>query len=243
MKHYKIIVAYDGTHYAGWQIQPNALSIVQALQDSFFGLFNRKIKLLGASRTDAGVHAQGQVAAFSTDIQISSQRLLSVWNRCLPQDILIRHLEMCEPHFNPRFQVKQKIYHYNFFIERPHPFHARYGTYYPYSLDLEKFRKCLALFVGTHDFRSFCTGDYSNTIRTIDSITMQFDEICKAYKIKIYGKSFLRYMIRRIIGASFKIASSDLPLEYIQHVFHQKNPMQSLPTAPAQGLILTSITY
>ena len=243
MKPYKITVAYDGTDYAGWQLQKNVKSVVGMLQKVFFECFSKEIKLLGASRTDAGVHANGQVARFYTDFELNSEKMLEVWNNHLPNDILIKSLEICADDFNPRYQVNQKTYHYNIFLNRPSPLYARFGLYWPYKFDKDKFQECLQIFVGTHDFRSFCTGECDNTIRTIDEICIQFDERMNAYRVEIRGGSFLRYMIRRIIGACLKVSSTDIQIGRLKEIITSKNPHHSLPKAPASGLILDMVDY
>lgn len=243
MKPYKITVAYDGTDYAGWQVQKNVTSVAGVLQKVFFECFGKHIKLLGASRTDAGVHANAQVARFYTDFQLESEKMLQVWNDHMPNDILIKNLEICADDFNPRYHVKQKVYHYHIFLNRPNPLYARFGLYWPYAFDKDKFHMCLQQFVGTHDFRSFCTGENDKTIRTIDEISIQFDERMNAYRVEIRGRSFLHYMIRRIIGACLKVSSTDQQVNYLKMALESKNPHQNLPTAPARGLILDFVEY
>jgi tRNA pseudouridine38-40 synthase len=246
MKTYKIVVAYDGTGYHGWQIQVGQHPTVCAvLQNTFKIVFGKEITIAGASRTDAGVHALGQTAAFSTDLRIEPKEMLEAWQRKLPESIVIRSLERVKAGWNPRARVKQKIYQYHFFTERPLPFIARYGWYYWRPLDLKKLKKALKMFKGTHDFRSFCTGDdFENTVRTIDAITLEYVAHYKAYRITVKGAGFLRYMIRRIVGACLTVASHDkLTVDYLKTVLAQKNPEQTLLTAPAQGLLLYKIHY
>lgn len=245
MNKYKIIVSYDGTDYLGWQAQAQGKTVTNVLQDTFKRVFNQEIHIAGASRTDAGVHALGQVAAFNTDLAIDAQDLLNAWQNALPESILIKEIAHVPSEWNPRHNVKQKTYIYHFFQERPLPFTARYGWYYRYPVDIEKLKKCLAIFVGTHDFRSFCTGDdMDSTVRTIDEVSVEFIKELNAYRIRIQGPGFLRYMIRRIVGACLEVASRDtMSPDDLKRVLEQKNPLQTLPTAPAQGLCLLNIEY
>ncbi len=245
MQIYKIIVAYDGTDFAGWQVQPNQKAIANIIQNRFYDLFNQKICLVGASRTDSGVHAMGQVATFTTGIELEPHRLQHVLNNSLPPSIVITQLEVASPDFHPRFDVIQKTYWYHFFTERPLPFVQCFGHLHSYQLDFSKLEAALSIFQGTHDFRSFCTGHEQNsTIRTIDSITLDFNEQLQAHRIIFKGKGFLRYMIRRIVGASLHCASySDYSIETLQKILKQKDPHQQLPTAPAKGLMLYQIEY
>jgi tRNA pseudouridine38-40 synthase len=243
-RYYKITVAYDGTAYEGWQIQPNGRSIANVMQDSFFRAFKSSIKLIGASRTDAGVHALGQVASFSTDVSVSPECLLTIWHNSLPGDIEITSLEQTTSLYNPRECVVQKIYWYHLFTDRPSPFISRYGYFLKFSIDLDVLAEALTIFVGTHDFRSFCTGfEHESTIRTIDAITLDYNEAWQAHRISIYGKSFLRYMIRRIIGASLQVAMGQKPLELLHKALENPNPEQVLFNAPPHGLLLYSIHY
>ncbi len=245
-KKYKIIVAYDGTAYHGWQVQKELPTVAGTLQHTFADVFNQEISLLGASRTDAGVHALGQVAIFSSDLIIKPQDMLNAWSNRLSPDIVIRSLELVPVDFNPHAQVHYKTYWYHFCLTRPLPFVQRYCWFYHYLLDLEKLRECLQVFVGTHDFRSFCSGDEmgDDTVRTIDEITVSYLAQFGAYRIQVRGERFLHHMIRRIVGASLDVAARTmLSSEYLQDVLAEKNPEQNLTNAPGHGLMLGEIVY
>lgn len=245
MKKYKIIIAYDGTEYYGWQVQTSHITIVGVLQQTFKDVFGKDIIIAGASRTDAGVHALGQTAVFTTDLNLCAESIKNAWQNILPESILLRSIAEVPLEWSPRHNVLQKTYYYHFFQERPLPMSARYGYYYRYPVNEKKLKQALAIFVGTHDFRSFCTGDdYENTVRTIDAVAVEFISDVKGYRITIKGPGFLRYMIRRIVGACLEVASRDtLSLEDLKAALDAKNPLQLLPTAPAQGLMLYKITY
>lgn len=246
MKKYKMIVAYDGTEYAGWQQQKEKLAVANVLQNTFATVFNREITIFGASRTDAGVHALGQVATFQTDLSIDTNKMLQAWNNLLPQSIMIRSLEVASDTFHLHAHVIYKTYWYHFFLERPLPFVSRYGWHFRYEVDIQKLQKCLNLILGTHDFRSFSTGDDrgTDTIRTIESATVEYLHRFKAYRIEIVGPKFLKYMIRRISGACIEVASRpDLSVDEIKRVLEAKNPEHLLPNAPAKGLMLYKIKY
>ncbi len=245
VKCYKIVVAYDGTDFAGWQVQLNQKAVANVIQNRFNDLFNEVIRLIGASRTDSGVHAMGQVAILTTSLHLKPEHLKNVLNNSLPPSIVITHLEVASPDFHPRFDVTQKTYWYHFFTERPLPFVQRYGHFHPYKFDFSKLEAALSIFKGTHDFRSFCTGnEYNSTIRTIDDITLDFNEQLQAHRIIFKGKGFMRYMIRRIVGASLHCASyENYSIEMLKAILEQKDPHQQLPTAPAKGLMLYQIEY
>lgn len=244
MKTYKIVVAYDGTKYFGWQYQPEEITVASVLQDYFKRLFKQEIKILASSRTDAGVHALGQVARFSANIAITPHKMMWAWNNALPDDIIIRDLQEVDSSFHPLYNVIQKTYYYHFFLKKPLPFAAPYGWYYTKKIDLEKLRECLQLFVGTHDFRSYSCDEKENTVRTVDSIELNYVRRYGCYQIVVRGKGFLRHMIRRIVGASFLIASSKNRLSgELREALENVNARQTLFTAPSCGLLLRKIKY
>lgn len=246
MQKYQIIVSYDGTDYYGWQLQTKLPSITSQLQHSFFQIFGSPIKITGASRTDAGVHAHGQVAMFQTDLVIDPKNMLRAWNNRLPSDIVIRSITVTDPHFHPFYNVEFKTYHYHIFLERPTPYVQRFGTYCELKVDVSVLQQALSIFLGTHDFSSFCAADTESPskVRTIDSITLEYVPEWRAYRIIFTGQSFLRHMIRRIVGAAIKVATSDtMTVEYIQEILNAKNPNNPLPTAPAKGLTLHEVVY
>lgn len=246
MQKYQIIVSYDGTDYNGWQFQQRLPSITHTLQQTFYHIFNSPIKITGASRTDAGVHAHGQVAMFQTDLIAQPEQMLRAWNNRLSPDIVIRSLTAVANDFHPFYNVARKTYHYHFFVEQPSPFIQRFGAYYQRKIDIHLLQKVLALFVGTHDFNAFCSADSESPskVRTIDSIAVEYMPEWRAYRIIFTGSSFLHHMIRRIVGAAIKVATSDtMTVNYIQEILHSKNPNNPLPTAPAKGLMLYEVVY
>ena len=246
VNYYKITVAYDGTDYCGWQLQPDEPTIVQALQNTFHKVFACDVVIVGASRTDAGVHALGQVAVCRTQLDIDAQQLLWAWNNRLPQDIAICSCERVDERFHPQRNVAQKTYRYYFCCDRPLPMTSRYRWYVRKKPNMAKLNDCLRVFIGKHDFRSFCTGTDmgEDTVRTIDAIKLYKDGSERAYCIEVKGPAFMRYMVRRIVGASITVAAKPhLQVDYIREILQAKNPLHTLPTAPAQGLVLLSIVY
>jgi tRNA pseudouridine38-40 synthase len=252
---YSITVSYDGTDYYGWQIQPDRLTVNQVLVDAFKSVFNRAIKITGASRTDAGVHALGQVASFETDLILDPATLKRAWNGALPPSVFIRSVRLSESLFNPRFNVEQKTYYYHFSSKRLLPIAARYCMHVRMAINYEKLNKALAVFVGTHDFRSFCTAEeqgsqeqgsqeQGSTVRRIDSITLSYLSQFRCYRITVKGPGFLKYMLRRIIGACIEVATlPDLSPEDLVQALAEKNPHQQFTKAPAHGLMLAAIRY
>lgn len=242
---YRIRVAYDGTVYQGWQRQPDVITVVSVLEKKFKDVFGQTINILGASRTDAGVHACGQVASFKAIGEIPPHKIKHAWNNVLPDDIVILDVSLVPLDFSPMHDVQSKTYLYHFFTVRPFPFMGRYGWYMHRPVDLEKLKATLAIFVGTHDFRSFCTGhDMPDTIRTIHSIDLEYVSSMHGYRIIFKGPGFLRYMIRRIVGACITVASKDeLTPQHAFEVLRACNPEHNLCNAPAKGLVLYAIKY
>lgn len=242
---YQLIVAYDGTDYAGWQSQGNGKSVAEKLMATFVDVFKAPLTLRGVSRTDAGVHAQGQVVLIKTAVAIDPAKLAFAWNNVLPSSIVIISARQVLPDFRLQANIFEKTYHYHFFTQQPLPFEARYGWYVQKTVDLVKLGQALQLFVGTHDFRSYCTGDdWPDTVRTINSIKLDYLPDKQAYRIIVKGPRFLRYMIRRIVGACMQVATNrHLNIEMLTKVMLEKNPQQTLLNAPPRGLVLFDVTY
>lgn len=244
--YYRLVISYDGTAYAGWQSQRDALAVANILEKRFLHVFKKNVRLVGASRTDAGVHALYQVARIKTDLFIDPAIMMRAWNNKLPSDIIIRAIDQVDESFHPQRNVLGKTYWYHFFPERPLPFLARYGySINKAPLEQEKLEHVLKIFVGKHDFRSFCTGnDHLSTTRSIDEITLHFFKRFNMYRIEVQGAGFLRYMIRRIVGASvYAACHKGISCEFIQTILEAKNPHHTLPNAPAHGLVLAHINY
>lgn len=244
---YRFIVSYDGTDICGWQYQTNgSSSVVGTLKAAFERTFGHEAHILGASRTDAGVHAHGQVARFYSPLDISPEQFARVWNNALPESIRIRHITRVPDSFDPRHDVVQKEYWYHLFNEIPPVYAHRYGWQVVPALDMNMVESALSVFVGTHDFSSFCTEREAGKtpIRTIDHISVSWhDDFC-GYRVVVKGRSFVRHMIRRIIGACVTVAlRDDISIDYLSRVLAQKDPNQSFINAPAHGLTLHSITY
>jgi tRNA pseudouridine38-40 synthase len=247
---YKLIISYDGTDYGGWQRQKERSdSVVCAMQHAYQKVFNAPVFLLGASRTDVGVHAIGQVALGKMTLSVAPEKILYAWNNALPDTIRICSLERVEESFHPYRAHTIKTYWYHFFIKQPTPFASRYGWHITAPVDMEKLRQCLNIFIGTHNFSSFCTGAKKSTlntnhIRTIFDITLEYMVYLDCYRIAIKGNGFLRHMIRRIVGASLSAATNkEISMDYVKKVFEKKDANNPLITAPARGLVLYTIEY
>lgn len=243
---YKMIVAYDGTDFYGSQAQKELPSVCGLLEKTFTSLFKHPVRMRGISRTDAGVHALGQVVSVRTSLSIAAESLQFAMNNVLPNSVVIRSVQKIDADKSLFDGIEKKIYYYHFFLDRPLPNVARYGWYYQYSVDIEKLRSCLSQFCGTHDFTSFRNSDdpRTDTIRTIESIRLTYLKSYKIYRITVVGQSFMRHMIRRIVGACIEVASRPtVPVTVLREALAEKNSRQQLPTAPAHGLVLRKIIY
>lgn len=247
MRKYKIVVAYDGTDFHGWQVQPTDMTVASMLEKTFFRVFQEKISVVGASRTDAGVHALGQTAHFFTKIAVDPNVIIAAWNDALPRTIVIRSIGLVPDNFHACFDVVQKTYYYHLFLSRPLPFVARFGWYYRFIryVDMDKFKMGLQIFVGEHDFTAFCRlEEGKNPIRTIDSISTEYLRQWNMLRVVIKGQGFLRYQIRRIIGYTLDVARRpELSVHYLEDVLKSKNPQQTLLQADGMGLCLRKIIY
>lgn len=243
---YKVILEYDGSLYFGFQDQKDVVSVCGELKKGFLHAFKTDCSIAGASRTDAGVHAKGQVLRVSTQLNIKPGLIKELWNRVLPGDIRILQVEACDIDFHPQHNVLEKTYIYKVFINSKPPISIqRFGYFYEYQIEMEKLEECLKIFVGTHDFRSFCTGDdMESTVRTINSIEINTIEKDSEFDIVFKGESFLRYMIRRIVGASLETASKKkAKIEDLKKALESKNAAQCFWTAQGKGLTLYEIKY
>lgn len=247
MNRYKMILAYDGSDFHGWQQQPDGSSVADCLQNNFARVFGHQAQIIGASRTDTGVHALGQVVLIKTELALPPEKLHSALNKSLPSSLRVRTLSTCDEQFHPCFGVAQKTYWYFLFTQRPLPFLARYGWHYHLidSIDTAKFNNALQLYRGTHDFGSFCKQETDrSTIRQINAVTLHQFKRWGVLGIEIRGKSFLHFQIRRMIGYALDVACrKNLSVDYIERLLDNPNPEQTLLKAGASGLLLRRIVY
>ncbi|MCM1245619.1 MAG: tRNA pseudouridine(38-40) synthase TruA [Roseburia sp.] len=240
----KLIVAYDGTNYHGWQSQKNALSVEEVLTKALRELTGEQIELAGASRTDTGVHARGNVAVFDTDTRIPPEKIAIAVNQRLPQDIRVMHSEQTADAFHPRYHASRKTYEYsitNAKIQLPTKRLYSYFVYLP--LDVGKMEKAAALFLGEHDFAGFCSAgsQVKTTVRTIYDIAVcQNDE---DIKIQITGNGFLYNMVRIITGTLIEVGMGRRDYDTVQQAILQADRALAGATAPAHGLTLMKIDY
>lgn len=244
MKRVGIVVAYDGTNYSGWQIQPNGVTIQGVLNETLSRLLGEEIEVMGASRTDAGVHALGNVAVFDTNARMPAGKISFALNQFLPEDIRIQLSEEVEPDFHPRYCDSEKTYEYRILNRTfPVPTERLYSYFYHYHLDVEKMREATSYLIGQHDFASFCGSgaQVKSTIRTITSMSVDRDG--DIITIRISGTGFLYNMVRIIAGTLIEIGNGQYPPEKMQEILDACDREAAGPTAPAKGLTLIGIRY
>ena len=242
-KRVKMVVAYDGTNYCGWQKQPNGICIEEVLNRELSKLLNEPIEVIGASRTDSGVHARGNIAVFDTHARMPADKICIALNQRLPKDIVIQ--ESCEvaPDYHPRKRNTRKTYEYRILNRRvPLPDQRLNSYFYYYALDVDKMREAAQYLVGEHDFKSFCSirTQVEDTVRRIYSITIKKNEDDRI-DIRISGNGFLYNMVRIIVGSLVKVGCGFWKPEQIKEVLEARDRSKAGPKAPAEGLTLISI--
>lgn len=245
MKRVKLTVAYDGTNYCGWQVQPNGLAVQQVLNQCLSELLGEKIATIGASRTDAGVHALGNVAVFDTACRMPAEKISYALNTRLPADIRIQDSVEVPSDFHPRFQQTIKTYEYKIYNRRfPDPTKRLYTYFYYYPLDVELMRQGAAYLVGEHDFKSFSTykPEVESTVRTIYALDIRKSED-DVITIRIQGNGFLYNMVRIIAGTLIRVGGGYYPPEHVKTILDAKNRELAGETARPEGLTLVDIQY
>lgn len=244
MKRVKLIVAYDGTDYCGWQIQPNGITIEGELNRHLSELLHEPIKVIGASRTDAGVHSLGNVAVFDTLARMPADKISYAMNTRLPANI--RVVDSCEvaADFHPRFCHTEKTYEYKILNRRfPDPTKRLYSFFYYTPLDIDKMKQAAGYLVGEHDFAGFCTRkpEVTNTVRTIYSLELKKED--DLITIRIRGNGFLYNMIRIIAGTLIRVGNGSYQPEYMLEILKAKDRQMAGETARPEGLTLVKIEY
>ncbi|MDO4262293.1 MAG: tRNA pseudouridine(38-40) synthase TruA [Eubacteriales bacterium] len=244
MKRIKLVVAYDGTNYRGWQIQKNGETIESALNRAIGELTGEEVHVQGSSRTDSGVHAMGNVAVFDTESRMAAEKFSYALNQRLPEDIRIQHSCEVSADFHPRYQKTIKTYEYRILNrEFPLPVH-RFHTYFTYRpLDVERMRRAAGYLVGEHDFQSFCAAgaQVKTTVRTIYELTVAQER--DLIVIRVTGSGFLYNMVRIIAGTLMKIGGGEWEPSYMEDILAARDRRAAGPTAPAKGLTLMEIRF
>lgn len=244
MKRVKLVVAYDGTNYSGWQLQKNAVTIEQKLNEALFDLLGENIQVIGASRTDAGVHSLGNVCVFDTNTRMPPEKICYALNTRLPEDIVVQSSQEVEKEFHPRAGKSQKTYEYRILNTAFRDPTRRLNTYfYRYELDVKAMGQAAAFLVGEHDFKSFCSvhTQAETTIRTIYACTVKKEE--DIIRIRVTGNGFLYNMVRIIAGTLIEVGAGKRKPEDILEMLKRADRSTAGATAPAHGLTMIGIHY
>lgn len=245
MRRMKLTVAYDGTDYCGWQVQPNGITVEEVLNREIGGLTGEEIRVIGASRTDSGVHALGNVAVFDTESRIPPERFSYALNQRMPEDIVIVKSEEVPLDWHPRYQeVITKTYEYHIYNGTvPNPLKRRTAAFVSFPLDVERMREGADFLMGEHDFASFCNvrTNTSDTVRTIYRI--QIDREKDEIVLRITGNGFLYNMVRIIAGTLICVGRGFYEPEKVREILEAGKRTEAGVTAPPQGLVLTKIQY
>ncbi|MDY2627460.1 MAG: tRNA pseudouridine(38-40) synthase TruA [Lachnospiraceae bacterium] len=248
-KNYKMIISYDGTRYYGWEHQPDRDTIQGKLETVIFRMCDEKIKmedikLIGAGRTDAGVHARGMVANIVLDVNMTPEEIRDYMNRYLPDDIAVNEVREASPRFHARYNAVGKTYRYTCFAGPVKTiFDRRYITRLDFMPDVERMRKAAGYLQGQHDYASFCTNPRmkKSTVRIVDKIEITSK---RGYiYFTFHGTGFLYNMVRVLVGTLLEVGRGAMEPEQVIEIMEAKDRRLAGPTAPAQGLCLMEVDY
>lgn len=240
----KLTVAYDGTAYHGFQIQPEAPTIEGELNRCLSRLLQEEIQVIGASRTDSGVHALCNVAVFDTNTRIPAEKISYALNQRLPEDIRVQSSEEVAADFHPRHCASRKTYEYRILSrEFPLPTRRLYAHFTYVPLDVDKMKQAAAFLIGEHDFKSFCSASavVESTVRTIYDLTVEKEE--DEIRIRVCGNGFLYNMVRIIAGTLIEVGRGNMEPENMKAILALRDRKAAGPTAPACGLTLIKYEY
>jgi len=251
MRYFKLTIAYDGTEFHGWQMQGDKPTVQGEIVSVLRRLTQENVQLNGAGRTDAGVHALGQVASFRTQSPLSAMEFQRALNALLPPEIRIMAAEEMGPDFNARWSARGKVYRYRLYRGRVVPPALwRYVLHYPFPLDEDAMRDAAARFVGVHDFTSFAASTGSedddkerNMEREMFSTEVKRTDDGEELWYTVHGRSFLRYMVRKMVGTLLEVGRGKLTPADVDRLYEMKDRSKSGPTAPPQGLCMIRVDH
>jgi tRNA pseudouridine38-40 synthase len=249
MRYFKLTIAYDGTDFHGWQIQKDKATVQGEIVNVLRRITQEHIHLHGAGRTDAGVHALGQIGSFKTQSSLSAGEFQRALNAILPPTIRIMDSEETGPDFNARWSARAKIYRYRIYRGKVvPPSEWRYVLHYPFPLDEDKMRDAAAKFIGKRDFASFAASTGSeeddkerSTEREIYSAELARSADNEELIFTVRGRSFLRYMVRKMVGTLLDVGRGRLQVEDTEKLYQLRDRSKSGPTVPPQGLCMVKV--
>ena len=245
MRRIKLVVAYEGTNYCGWQVQPSVITVEEVLNNALYHLLGEDIQVIGASRTDSGVHSLGNVAVFDTNTRIPPEKICYALNQRLPEDIVVQSSCEVPADFHPRRCYSEKTYEYRILNRKiPMPTLRRDTYFYYRHLDVEKMQQAAGYLEGKHDFKSFCSIKTSmeDTVREILSCTVKKSQE-DIVAIRVTGTGFLYNMVRIIAGTLILAGIGEIEPEDMREILQKRDRSAAGPTAPAHGLTMIGIQY
>jgi tRNA pseudouridine38-40 synthase len=245
MKRLKCILSYDGTHFSGYQVQPNKRTVQSEFEEVLMKMHNgQTIKIHASGRTDAHVHAYGQVIHFDTPLNIPTDRWKKALNSLLPEDISVREVQIVPLDFHARFQAVSKEYRYKIVRSQERDVFKRHHAYhFPYPLDYVEMKEAIKYLVGTHDFTSFCTAktEVEDKVRTIYEI--EFFEENEELVFRFVGDGFLYNMVRILVGTLLDVGQGKIKAAEMKNILESKSREKAGKTAPGHGLYLWQVHY
>lgn len=245
VRNFLVTISYDGKNYHGWQVQKNALTVQEVFQSALYKVIGEKVDIKGCSRTDSGVHANNYCLSFKTTSKISCNNFVFAINRYLPYDICAKDCKEVPMDFHARYSCKGKEYVYKIYNGRiRNPFLYGYALHYWYPIDVDKIRRAGELYIGKHDFTSFCTIDKRecvNIIRNVRKFQVKKEDLMLSLYFEADG--FLYNMVRIMVGTLLKVCQGSIEPYDIKKILLAKDRSKAGPTAPACGLYLDKIFY
>ena len=239
----KLTISYDGTDYAGWQVQDNGITVQQVVETALHTLTGQNIRITGSGRTDAGVHALGQVATFSVNATIPATAYAKALNTYLPKNIRVLSSTEVADDFNARFSAKRKTYGYRLYVSNTEiPVKDRFAVRVD-SIDEDLLKQAFAVIKGKHDFKGFSATGSSviDTVRTVYSLKLK--KVDGFYEIQITGNGFLYKMVRFIVGGLLAVAYKKISIDVLNKVLNGDKRPNAIKAMPAKGLTLLSVEY
>lgn len=244
---YKLTIAYEGTSYSGWQVQPNGISIQGVIEEALCKILQEKVRLIGSGRTDAGVHALGQVAHFKTEKKLNLHGFYGSLNSLLPKQIRILNLEYLKTPFHAQHSAKSKTYRYHLYLDKVlNPFRRAFVWHVPFAFDLNALCEAKKHLIGTHDFTSFCNeaskgASAKDPVRTLFRVDVIRED--GGIALEFEGDGFLYKMVRNMVGVLVDCAIGKKAPEEVLEILNAKDRRKASQAAPPQGLFLVEVCY
>jgi len=242
LRNIKLKIEYDGTDFHGWQVQPSLRTAQGEIEDRLNTIFKHKVNLIGAGRTDAGVHALGQVANFQTESALEVEAILRGLNGLLPYDLVVKKAEEVDLSFNARYSAKSRVYHYRIYLGRT-AILKRYVWEVLYSLSLERLLEATNEIQGNHDFSSFCVAESTKENNVCNVTMVDWEKSGDELIFKIEADRFLHTMVRSLVGTLVDVGRRYFSVSDFVNIMKAKDRKQAGPTAPARGLYLVKVKY